>query len=208
MAPQTPATGAKRPGSVGFAAMIGGVAGAALASHRGRRAGTIGAFAGAAGLGLSEAVARARQRPGEIPALWQRIATSTALVAPLGWAAGRVTGAGPVPIAVVTGGIGGVMGIRPQKVVFGPLLGATIGFGFASLRRQVPAAAVASATMLGYRVSSALLFRDAQVSLLAERVRAEDLPFVVPLEARSQYVGTGYIRDLAKVLGGTYIVSA
>jgi hypothetical protein len=100
------------------------------------------------------------------------------------------------------------MGIRPQKVVFGPLLGATIGFGFASLRRQVPAAAVASATMLSYRVSSALLFRDAQVSLLAERVRAEDLPFVVPLEARSQYVGTGYIKDLAKVLGGTYLADA
>jgi len=32
--------------------------------------------AGAAALGVSEAVARARQRPGEIPALWQRVATS------------------------------------------------------------------------------------------------------------------------------------
>ena len=34
--------------------------------------------------------------------------------------------------------------------------------------------------MLAYRLTSALLFRDAQVTLLAERVRAEDLPFVVP----------------------------
>jgi hypothetical protein len=52
MAPQTPAAAAKRPGSVGLAALIGGVAGASLAGHRGRRAGTIGAFTGAAELGL------------------------------------------------------------------------------------------------------------------------------------------------------------
>ncbi len=58
--------------------------------------------------------------------------------------------------------------------------------------------------MLAYRLLSAQLFRDAQVSLLAERVRAEDLPFVVPLEARSRYVGTDYVRALADVLGGTY----
>ena len=148
-----------------------------------------------------------RQRPGEIRALWQRIATSTALVAPLSWAAGRFI-AGPIPVTVVTGWIGGALGIRPQKVVFGPLLGAAIGLGLASLRRQVPAAAVASATMVSSRVSSALLFRDPQVSLLAERVRAEDLPFVMPLEARSHYVGTGYIKDLAKVLGGSYVVDA
>jgi hypothetical protein len=63
---------------------------------------------------------------------------------------------------------------------------------------------VASTTVLAYRLLSAQLFRDAQVSLLAERVRAEDLPFVVPLEARSRYVGTEYVRALADVLGGTY----
>jgi hypothetical protein len=208
MALQPPAAGAKQAGSVGFAATIGGLAGAALAGHRGGRAAAIGALAGAAGLGLSEAVARARQRPGKIPALWHRIATSTALVAPPGWVVGRFIGAGPVPVAVVTGAIGGVLGIRPQKVILGPLLGAGIGFGFRHRNRRVPAAVVASATMLSYRISSALLFRDAQVSLLAERVRAEDLPFVVPREARSKYVGTGYLEDLANVLGGTYLADA
>ena len=57
---------------------------------------------------------------------------------------------------------------------------------------------------MAYRLLSAGLFRDAQVSVLADRVRAEDLPFVVPLEARSRYVGTGYVSELAEVLGGTY----
>ncbi len=67
---------------------------------------------------------------------------------------------------------------------------------------------VASSTVLAYRVLSALLFRDAQVRLLAERVPAADLPFVVPLEARTRYVGTGYVRELAEVLGGTYLADA
>src|SRR5215468_7479196 len=194
--------------SVAFAGVIGGVAGAALVGHRGARVAGAGAVAGAAALAACEAVARARQRPGEIPPLWARIATSAALVAPLGWAAGRVTGAGPVTVGAATGALGGLLGIRPQKVLLGPLFGAGVGWGLAALRRPVPAAAVASTTMAAYRVTSALVFRDAQVSLLAERVPAEDLPFVVPREARSRYVGTGYVRELAGVLGGRYVANA
>ena len=94
------------------------------------------------------------------------------------------------------GTVVGAFGLRPQKVALGPLVGAAVGFA-AARRRRVPTAAVASTTVLAYRLLSAGLFRDAQVSLLAERVRAEDLPFVVPLEARSRYVGTDYVRALA-----------
>jgi hypothetical protein len=198
----------QRRGSVAFAAAVGAVAGAALAGHRGVRAAGAGAVAGAAGLAASERLARARQRPGEIPPLWQRIAVSAALVAPAGWAAGRVAGAGPVAVATGTGALAGLLGVRPQKVLFGPVFGAAIGRLLATRRPEVPGAIVASTTMLAYRAASALLFRDAQVSLLAERVRAEDLPFVVPREARSRYVGTGYVRQLAEVLGGRYVADA
>ena len=200
--------GEGRKGSVGFAAAIGGLAGASLAGHRGPRGVAVGALVGAAGLATSEWIARARQRPGEIPALWQRIAFSAALAAPLGWVAGRVANAGPVAVGTGTGAIGGLLGIRPQKVVLGPLLGAAIGRAFAIRRRPVPTAIVAAATMLTYRTVSALVFRDAQVSLLAERVPAEELPFVVPREARSRYVGTGYVRALAEELGGSYVEDA
>lgn len=188
--------------------MIGGLAGAALSGHRGLRAACAGAIAGAAGLGAAEAVARARQRPNEIPALWQRIATSAALAASLGWAAGRLTGAGPIPVGTVAGAAAGSLGLRPQKVALGPVVGAAVGGAFALRKRPVQASAVAGTTVLTFRVLSALLFRDAQMSLLAERARAEELPFVVPLEARSRYVGTGYVRELAKVLGGTYLPDA
>jgi hypothetical protein len=193
---------------VAIAGVIGGVAGAALTGHRGARAAGVGAVGGAAALAACEAVARARQRPGEIPPLWARIATSAALVAPLGWAAGRVTGAGPVAVGAATGTLGGLLGIRPQKVLLGPLFGAAVGRGLAARGRSVPASVTAAVTMAAYRVASALVFRDAQVSLLAEQFPAEDLPFVVARESRSRYVGTGYVRELAGVLGGRYVADA
>ena len=69
-------------------------------------------------------------------------------------------------------------------------------------------AVVASSAVLAYRSLSALVFRDAQLSLLAERVRAADLPFVVPRPARSRYVGTTYVRDLAEELDAHYVADA
>jgi hypothetical protein len=186
---------------------MGALAGAALAAHRGPRAAFAGALAGAAGLSAVDAVARARQRPGEIPALWSRIIASGAVAAPLGWAADRVTGAGPVPVATMAGAAAGALGLRPQKVLLGPVVGAAVGLGLAGLSRQgqaVPGAVAAAAAVVGFRTASALLFRDPQLSLLAERVRPEDVPFVVPLASQTRYVGTGYVRSLAEVLGGTY----
>ena len=189
---------------IGTASVIGGLAGAALTAHRGRAAAAIGALAGAAGLGAAEAVARARQRPGEIPALWSRILMSGALAAPLGWAADRLTGTGPVPVATAAGAAAGALGLRPQKVLLGQAAGAAIGLSLSRQRPQVAGSVAAAAAVVGYRVTSALLFRDPQVSLLAERVKAEDVPFVVPLASQTRYVGTGYVRSLAQVLGGTY----
>jgi hypothetical protein len=200
--------GPSRKQSVAVASVMGALAGAAMTGQRGARAAGLGAFAGAAAMGTCEAMARARQRPGEIPPLWGRIAASAALAAPLAWAAGQLTGAGPVTVGAATGTLGGLLGLRPQKVLLGPLFGAAVGRGLKAGGRQVPAAVTAAVTMAAYRVTSALVFRDAQVSLLAEQVRAEDLPFVVPREARSRYVGTGYFRELAGVLGGRYVADA
>jgi hypothetical protein len=193
----------------GAAGLLGAAAGAALAAQRGPRAAALGAVAGAAGIAAVDAVARARQRPGEIPALWSRIIASGAVAAPLGWAADRLTGAGPVPVATAAGAAAGALGLRPQKVLLGPVAGAAIGLGLARLGRagrgrRIPGPVAAAAAVVGFRMGSAVLFRDPQVSLLAERVRAEDVPFVVPLASQTRYVGTGYVRSLAQVLGGTY----
>jgi hypothetical protein len=204
----------KRAQQVAVASLIGAVAGMTLAGGRGKNRGTsrvlLGTLAGAAGLGAVEATARARQRPDEIPALWARIAMSGALAAPAGWLAG-LAGAGTVPVATAAGTVAGALGMRPQKVVLGPVVGAAVGLGFAARERghgrpasASASAAAAVAAMVGYRTVSALVFRDPQVSLLASQVPAESVPFVVPRESRTRYVGTGYLRDLAVVLGGRY----
>jgi hypothetical protein len=183
----------------GVAGAIGALAGAALTAHRGRRAMAAGVLAGAAGVAITDAVARARQRPGEIPALWSRIIASGALAAPVGWVADRV-GARPVQVATAAGAAAGALGLRPQKVALGPVVGAATGL----VLRRAPGSVAAAAAVVGYRVTAALLFRDPQLSLLAERVRPEDVPFVVPLASQTRYVGTDYVRALAQVLGGTY----
>ncbi len=192
--------------AIGFAASVGALAGASLAAHRGPRSAGLAAVIGAVGLGASEAVARARQKEGEIPALWQRIAVSTALAAPLGWAAGRTTGASPRVVGTVTGVVVGALGVRPEKVAMGPLVGWGVGHALSS--GPAPAAVVASTTVLTYRSLSAMVFRKAQVSLRADAVSAAELPFVVPRPARSRYVGTGYVRELAAELGAGYTAAA
>ncbi|HJY01495.1 MAG TPA: hypothetical protein VJ351_11855 [Streptosporangiaceae bacterium] len=196
--------GPTRAGSAGAAGVLGALAGAALAAHRGRRAVVLGALSGAAGLAAVDAVARARQRPGEIPALWSRIIASGAVAAPLGWAVDRLAGVGPVPVATVAGAAAGALGLRPQKVLLGPVVGAATGVGLRLTGARVPGAVAAAAAVVGFRVASGVLFRDPQLSLLAERVRAQDVPFVVPLASQTRYVGTGYVRSLAQLLGGEY----
>jgi hypothetical protein len=191
--------------SVAFSASIGALAGASLGAHRGPRAAGLAALACAAGLGSSEAVARAVQKEGEIPPLWQRIVVSAAMVAPLGWVAGKA-GAGPRTVGVTTGAVAGAIGLRPQKVVVGPVVGLAVGQALS--RGGAPAPVVASSTVLAFRSLSALLFRDAQLSLVAEAVPASDLPFVVPRPARSRYVGSGYVKELAEELGAKYTPAA
>ena len=48
------------------------------------------------------------------------------------------------------------------------------------------------------------MFRDEQVTLLADRATPADLPFVVPLAASSGYVGVGYVASSPSRIGGTY----
>ena len=205
--------GPERAQQVATASLIGAIAGLTLTGHRGRNRALFGAVAGAAGLGAVEAAARVRQRPNEIPALWSRIAMSGALAAPTGWAAG-LAGAGTVQVATAAGATAGALGLRPQKVALGPVIGAAIGLGLAAGERNGPspgrlvaagrAATAAAAAVTGYRTAAALLFRDPQVSLLATRVAAETVPFVVPRASRTRYVGTDYLADLAAALGGQY----
>ncbi len=184
--------------------VIGAAAGLAVTASWGPLAWVVGAVAGALVVAVVGRVARLRQRPGEIPALWSRIVASGALAAPAGWLIGLLPFAGPVLIGVLFGAVAGALGLRPQKVLLGPVVGLAVGLGYAALPGDVPAAIVAATAVVGFRLVSAVLFRDAQVELLAEEVEPARLPFVVPLAAHGRYVGTGYVRELAERLGGEY----
>ncbi|HEV2919631.1 MAG TPA: hypothetical protein VG673_10360, partial [Actinomycetota bacterium] len=81
-----------------FAALIGGVAGAALAARSNRVAAVLSTIGGATLLAGAKAVARTRRRGIEIQPLWYRILSTGALMAPLGWLAGKTTSAGPTQI--------------------------------------------------------------------------------------------------------------
>ena len=209
MIPEPPRIGrATRRGSPVAAAAVGGLAGAALTAGRGARPAVTGAVVGAGVLALSESVARSRQLEHEIPPLWHRILMSTALAAPLGWGLSRIWGTGPVATGAATGALAGALGVRPARVALGPALGAALGRAFRVAWPAAPSSAVAAATMLTYRTLSAAAFRDPQVSLLAERVSAANLPFVVPRGTTGTYVGTGYVEGLAAQIGGRYVADA
>lgn len=185
------------------AAVLGGLGGAALAKGGGARRTLAGALAGAVGLGAGEALARRMTKPGRIPPLWQRIATSGAAAASLGWAAEKA-GASSRTTAFLAGSTAGVLGGRPQKALLGPAAGLAAGWA----GRNLPPAVVAAGTVVGFRTVSAALFRDAQAELFAEQVEAAELPFVVPLVTSSARVGTGYVKELASELGGEYVEDA
>ncbi len=198
--------GGGRLSSAAFSAGMGGLAGLALNSRRGPKGAVGAAVVGAVALAATDAWSRARLRPNEIPRLPGRIAASGAIAAPLGWLAGRFTPWGPLQIGTAAGTAAGLLGLRPQKVALGPVVGLAVGAVLD--RRRASGAVAAAAAVVAYRSLSAVVFRDAQVSLLAERATAAELPFVVPLESRTRYVGTGYVRELAATLGGTYRAAA
>ena len=150
---------------------------------------------------VSEAVARARQRPGEIPALWQRIAVERRAGRPARLGGRPAPGAGPRRrrhgdrrarrCARAPAAEGGARARWSALAVGARVRAPSAG---------APAAVVAAGD--GARLPDRCrrwCSATPQVSLLAEQVPAEDLPFVVPLRgARPRYVGTGYVRDLAE----------
>ena len=111
----------------------------------------------------------------------------------------------PLPVAIISGGLLGLLGLRPVKLALGLLVGAVLGALFTALDAGVAPALVAAAVAIVYRVIAAVAYRGRPlVRVMAEEVPAEELRYVVPFEARSRYVGADYVEQLAHVRGGTF----
>jgi hypothetical protein len=125
------------------------------------------------------------------------VIASGLLMALFGALLGLVLGA--LPVAIITGAIVGALGVRPAKVALGIATGVVAGL-------LIDEPALAAAVTVVYRSVSAFVYRGRPLTrLMAEEVPASQLPFVVPFEARTKYVGADYVRGLAELRGGTFV---
>jgi hypothetical protein len=184
--------------------LLGAAGGAVLGSAIGGIGAAAGAVIGALLYAPAEAVTSLRRTPAEPKPIWQRIFGSALLMALFGALLGLIYDA-PLFIAIVSGALLGVLGLRPLKVALGLLIGTALGALFAALDGDADPALVAAAVAVAYRVIAAVLYRNRPlVRIMAEEVPAAELRYVVPFEARSRYVGADYVEQLAQVTGGTF----
>jgi hypothetical protein len=184
--------------------LLGAAGGAVLGSAIGGIGAAAGAVIGALLYAPAEAVTSLRRTPAEPKPIWQRIFGSALLMALFGALLGLIYDA-PLFIAIVSGALLGVLGLRPLKVALGLLIGTALGALFAAFDGDADPALVAATVAVAYRAIAAVLYRDRPlVRIMAEEVPAAELRYVVPFEARSRYVGADYVEQLAQVTGGTF----
>jgi hypothetical protein len=187
-----------------WGAALGAASGAVLGDAIDGVGAGVGALIGAALYAPAEAITSIRRGAAEVKPLWYRIFSSALLMAVFGWLLGLVYDE-PLFIAIVSGALMGLLGLRPGKAFLGLLVGAVVGASLRAVDGGVEPALVASAVALAYRVIAAIAYRGRElVRVMAEEVPASELRYVVPFEARSRYVGGDYVEQLAKARGGTF----
>ena len=192
--------------AVVWGAAFGAASGAVLGDAIDGVGAGLGALIGAALYAPAEVITSIRRGPAEPKPLWYRIVSSALLMALFGWLLGLIYGPDePLVTGIVSGAVVGVFGLRPVKVALGLLVGAALGALFQALDSGPEPALIAAAVTLTYRVIAAIVYRGRPlVRIMAEEVPASELTYVVPFEARSRYVGSDYVEQLAKVRGGTF----
>ena len=187
-----------------WGAALGAASGAVLGAAIDGVGALAGALIGAAVYAPVEAYTALSRSAAAPKPLWNRIVSSALLMALFGGLLGLVIDA-PLPVAIISGGLLGLLGLRPVKLALGLLVGAVLGALFTALDAGVAPALVAAAVAIVYRVIAAVAYRGRPlVRVMAEEVPAEELRYVVPFEARSRYVGADYVEQLAHVRGGTF----
>jgi hypothetical protein len=192
--------------SLVWGASLGAASGAVLGHAIDGVGAAAGAVIGGAVIALAEVATTVRRGAGEVKPLWQRILASALLMAMFGWLLGLVYGSDePLLTAIISGGLIGLLGLRPVKVALGIVVGALVGALFGAVDGDVEPALIAAAVTIAYRVIAAIVYRGRPlVRVMAEEVPASELRYVVPFEARSRYVGADYIEQLANTRGGTF----
>jgi hypothetical protein len=186
--------------------VLGAASGAVLGDAVDGVGAGLGAVFGVVLCAPAEATMRMTRGPGQMPPLWQRIASSALLMALLGWLLGAIYGPGHALLtAIICATLLGALGLRVAKLALGVVIGIVVGVGLAALDGDIAPAIVAAVVTIAYRVVAAIAYRGRPlVRIMAEEVPASELRYVVPFEARSRYVGADYVQQLAKLRGGTF----
>ncbi|MET0810309.1 MAG: hypothetical protein ABWY65_04250 [Thermoleophilaceae bacterium] len=191
--------------SLVWGAALGAAAGAVLGAAIDAIGAGVGALIGVLLYAPAEAVTSLSRGAGEVSPLWQRIIGSALLMALFGWLLGLIGLHEPLVIAIVSGALLGLVGLRPLKILLGVAVGVVVGVLLGALDDTVEPALVAASVAVVYRVIAAVLYRNRPlVRVMAEEVPAAELRYVVPFESRSRYVGADYVEQLAHVRGGTF----
>jgi hypothetical protein len=185
---------------------LGGASGAVLGAGVDGLGAGAGALIGAALVASAEVFTTVTKAPAQPKPLWQRILASALLMALFGWLLGLIYGSDePLATGIICGAVVGLFGLRPAKVALGVLLGAVLGALFQAVDAGIEPALIAATVTIAYRIIAAIVYRGRPlVRIMAEEVPASELRYVVPFEARSRYIGTDYVEQLAKVRGGTF----
>src|SRR6185312_5787847 len=92
----------------------------------------------------------------EVKPLWQRILASALLMALFGWLLGLIGLDEPLLVAIASGALLGLLGLRPLKVALGLVVGAVLGVLLQAIDADVEPALVAAVVAIVYRVVAAI----------------------------------------------------
>jgi uncharacterized membrane protein len=201
-----PPTKNQRALSAGIAGVIMGAAGGAIIGISFGSA-LPGALLGAIVIGPIAGLIDYRRKEGQPTPLVYRILMMGFAGAVLGALLGMLfTGLSPTVIGLILGFLSGLFGLRIKKILLGITTGGVLGFLVQTYLPGLNPAIFGALVVLTYRILSTILFRGQEnIQMMAERVPREEIKYVVPFEANSNYVGVDYFKDLARSEEGIFI---
>ena len=154
-----------------WGAALGAASGAVLGAAIDGVGAALGAVIGALLYAPAEAITSLRRGAAEIKPLWHRILASALLMALFGWLLGLIVDA-PLSVAIVSGTLLGLLGLRPLKLAARDAGRRRTGALLVALDADAEPALVAAAVTVVYRVIAAVAYRDRPLV----RIMAEEVP--------------------------------
>jgi hypothetical protein len=111
----------------------------------------------------------------------------------------------PLVVGFAIGLVSGLINLSLRKLLLGVSVGLSVGAIAQTIDPDFNAAVVGGSVVLIYRTLLLIFFKDtAPLQLSGEHVSAEDARYVVPYEAHTKHIGSGFMENLARESDGTF----